>query len=86
MGLISACISGLGLPSFVFLEGNVINSFDPSVSRDEALKNMLEILYIYIGIGSGVWILSYLFYSKLIIFSERVAKTTRREYLRSVLK
>ena len=86
MGLIFACITGLGLPSFIFLVGDVINSFDPSVSRAEALKTMLKILYIFIGIGSGVWILSYLFYSKLIIFSERVAKTTRREYLRSVLR
>jgi hypothetical protein len=51
MGLIFACITGLGLPSFVFLVGDVINSFDPSVSRAEALKTMLKILYIFIGIG-----------------------------------
>ena len=48
MGLIFACITGLGLPSFVFLVGDVINSFDPSVSRAEALKTMLKILYIFI--------------------------------------
>ena len=85
IGWIAACITGLGLPSFVFLIGNVINSFDPS-KTDGLLDKIKTLAIIFTCIGVGIWIFSYIFYSFLTITSERMIKTIKIAYLEAILR
>jgi len=85
IGWISACITGLGMPSFVFLMGEIIDSMNPNISPKESLRMLTGVTIWMIGIGAGIWIFTYFMYSFLIIYSERVAKKTRVQYLRAIL-
>lgn len=88
IGWASAAICGLGMPSFVFLIGDVIDAFDPRItgSKEEMLSVIEEMCLIFACVGVGIWILSYVNYAFLIIFSERVTKRIRISYLESILK
>mmetsp|Transcript_10621 Transcript_10621/g.17848 ORF Transcript_10621/g.17848 Transcript_10621/m.17848 type:complete len:339 (+) Transcript_10621:8-1024(+) len=86
VGWVAAVITGLGLPSFVFLFGDVVDSFGPTVTPEEALEEIEVICLIFVIIGVGIQIFGYMFYAFLLIFSERVAKRTRIAYLRAILK
>ena len=85
-GWTSACITGLGLPSFVFLMADVINAFGPSVTPEEALEELEWVCLLMIIIGIGIWIFGYFFYAFLLIFSERVAKRIKVAYLSAILR
>lgn len=76
-----ALISGCGLPSFVFLIGWVIDSFDPSTTEEDRDEIISLMALIFTLIGVGLWIFSTFYYSAFIIFSERVIKRTRVRYL-----
>jgi hypothetical protein len=51
VGLFCACLTGLGLPSFVFLIGDVINAFNPNSSNADALAEIKTISLIFLFIG-----------------------------------
>lgn len=80
-----ACVTGCGMPSFVFLIGNVIDSFKPDTSVDETIKTINTISLIFTLVGIAIWCFSFVMYSFLLLFSERVAKKTRTKYLESIL-
>ena len=87
LGWLAAFITGLGLPSFVFLIGDVINSFDPYKTDANELLNKIKLIsLIYTIIGIGIFIFSYVFYSFLLISSELMVQTIRKKYLESILK
>ena len=71
-GLISAALCGLGLPSFVFLFGDIADSFEGGMPPAEILKSISNVAKILSIIGLGVWLGSYLFFTFLIIASERI--------------
>ena len=82
IGWIAACLSGLGMPSFVFLIGNVIDSFDVTrTSKDDMLTVIKRMCWILVLIGTFVWIMTYTYYANLLYFSEVVSKKTRVKYL-----
>jgi len=82
IGWLSAVVAGCGMPSFVFLIGDVIDSFDPyKVSKDEMLDTISFMSFLFTMVGIGVWITSYIDYAFLLMFSERVAKRIRIAYL-----
>ena len=85
-GIISAIIAGMGLPSFIFLLGDVMDSYDPLANRSESLKTIRKITAYFVYIGIAIWITSYLFYGLLILFSESVSRKTRFNYLRKILE
>lgn len=85
-GWISAMITGCGMPSFVFLIGNVIDSFKPTTSPDETVDTISLMSLIFTLVGIAVWIFSLVMYSFLLMFSERVVKKTRTKYLTSILR
>ena len=85
IGLFNAALTGVALPSFVFLIGDIIDAFDPESDRKEALEDVKRLTLIFVYIGVAVWITSYFFYGFLIVFSERVAKRTRLAYLKHLL-
>lgn len=85
-GWLAACLTGLGIPSFIFLIGDVIDSFSPTNSKEDTLNKIKQITLIFTLIGIGVWIFGFIFYGFLLTFSEKVARRTRVAYLKAILK
>lgn len=83
IGHLAAVITGVGLPSFVFLMGNVIDSF---ASFDEVLDSIKRISLILVLIGIAIWFFSYIYYAFLLMFSELVGYKLRVEYFRAILR
>jgi ATP-binding cassette, subfamily B (MDR/TAP), member 1 len=86
IGWMSACITGCGMPSFVFLIGNVIDSFKPTTSVEDTIDTISQMSLIFTLVGIAVWIFSLVMYSFLLLFSERVVKKTRVKYLEAILR
>jgi ATP-binding cassette subfamily B (MDR/TAP) protein 1 len=84
-GWISASIAGLGMPSFVFLFGDIIDSLNPALSPQKQFEQMIPLTLIMIGIGAGIWIFSFAFYGALIHFSESISNKIKIAYLKAVL-
>ena len=84
-GWMSACITGCGMPSFVFLIGNIIDSFKPTTKDEDTLETISQMSLIFTLVGIAVWFFSYIMYSFLLLFSERVVRKTRVNYLKAIL-
>lgn len=82
----AAVITGLGLPSFVFLIGDLIDSFGPYVSPEDSLKKIKDLALIFTYVALGIWFFATCYYGFLILYSERVALRTRLTYLKRVLE
>jgi ATP-binding cassette subfamily B (MDR/TAP) protein 1 len=82
-GYLSSIITGLGLPSFVFLFGDIVDSFGPKSTN--VVKSLTPICLAMTLIGIGIWITTYIYFASLVIMSERVGKKTRVAYLKAVL-
>ena len=77
----AACVTGCGMPSFVFLIGNIIDSFKPTTKVEDTLDTISTMSLIFTCVGFAVWFFSYIMYSFLLLFSERVIRKTRTRYL-----
>jgi ATP-binding cassette subfamily B (MDR/TAP) protein 1 len=88
IGISMSLVTGLGLPSFVFIFGDVINSFgNPDLdSNSDFIAPFRKLSIELTVIGVGIWITSYLYFTSCIILSERIGKKTKVAYLRSILK
>lgn len=86
VGWIASSIAGLGMPTFVFLIGDIIDSFNPTTKPEDMLDTISTMCLIFTCVGIAVWIFSYLDYCFLLMFSERIARKTRIAYLESILK
>jgi ABC-type multidrug transport system fused ATPase/permease subunit len=87
IGWISACFTGLGMPSLVFLFGNIVDSFDSNTNDlDQMISGVKRMCWILCLIGGFIWIVTYVYYTCLLIFSERVTKKTKVEYVKAILK
>ena len=84
IGYGAAMLTGLGLPSFVFLFGNIINSFGPN--EKDVLSVIRPISIQFACIGVAIWILTYVYYTFLIVVSEKIGKKTKVAYLKSILQ
>jgi hypothetical protein len=82
-GYLFAIITGILSPAFIILQGNIVNDFNNSPQAIAAIKKSSLTFLI---IGFMLWVSSYLFYSILIILSERLGRKTKLAYLRSILK
>ena len=82
-GYASSILAGLGLPSFVFLFGDIVDSFGPTAT--DIIGSISTICLAMTLIGAGIWVMGYVYVTSLAIMSERVGKKTRIAYLRSVL-
>lgn len=86
LGILWAILSGLGLPSFVFLFGDIADSFQQGADSKEVLEKITRISKILTVIGLGIWVGCYIFFSFLTIASERIGLKTKTSYLRSILR
>lgn len=76
-------ITGLGLPSFVFIFGDIVNVYTDDNNILDAIRPMC---IQFLAIGAAIWATSYCFYALLVIMSERIGKKTRVAYLRAILQ
>lgn len=86
IGWISSMIAGLGMPSFVFLIGDVIDSFNMTTDPEDMIDTISLMSLIFSLVGVAVWITCYISYAFLLMFSERVAKKTRIKYLEAIIR
>ena len=82
LGYATAIITGAGLPSFVFLFGDVIDEFGGSTDIVEAIRPIVIELLV---IGAFIWLTSYFYFAFLVIMSERLGRKTRVAYLKAIL-
>ena len=80
-GYFMSIITGLGLPSFVFFFGDIINTF----AGDNILENIKPSCIQFAAIGSVIWVTSYFYYALLVIMAEHVGQKTRVAYLKAIL-
>ena len=71
-GFIAAVSCGLGLPSFVFLFGDIADSFEKGEQATDILSSIEYLSKSLTFIGLGVWVCSYIFFTFFIIASERI--------------
>lgn len=82
LGYFTSIITGLGLPSFVFLFGDIVDDFGAKQDIIEAIRPVAIELCI---IGVFIWITSYSYFVFLVMVSERIGKKTRVAYLKAIL-
>lgn len=71
----------------MFLIGSVINSFNENdTDKFEMVDSVNELCLIFSLVGVGVFVMSYLYSSFLLIASERIVKQIKLKYLASILK
>jgi hypothetical protein len=79
-GYFSAIATGIAMPSFVFIMGDILNSFG-----DNALEAIKRQCLIMVYIGLAVWVTSYFYYASLVAMAERVGRKTKINYLKAIL-
>ena len=72
LGFISATLCGFGLPSFVFLFGNIADSFGGQLNPDAVLDAITGVSKSLTLIGLAIWFGSYIFYAFFVIASESI--------------
>ena len=83
-GYVFAITTGLGLPSFTFLFGDIVVNFtDPTKSIADSINPLALQLTI---IGGVMMATSYIYFVFLVIMAERIGKKTRVAYLNAILK
>jgi ATP-binding cassette, subfamily B (MDR/TAP), member 1 len=83
LGYFFSIVTGIGLPSFVFLFGDITDEFGNSFDIVDAIRPIAIELCI---IGGVVWVTSYFYFVLLVIMSERIGMKTRVAYLRAILQ
>ena len=63
IGWTSAVVTGVGIPSSVFLIGGIIDSFDPTNSLNATIRTTSIMCIIQSVIGIIVWVLGFVMYS-----------------------
>lgn len=85
-GHFSAFVSGAIVPvTFAYLVGNAFDIFNPKLSKDEFKSAMMTLVIEYCSIGLGLLLFSYLYYTLLLIFANRVAQRLKEIYLEKIL-
>jgi hypothetical protein len=86
IGFTSAICCGLGLPSFVFLFGDIADNFTGNAPPENILNSIKRVSKLLTIIGLAVWLCSYIYFTFLIMASERIGQKTKIRYLESILK
>lgn len=83
LGYFFSFASGIGMPSFSYLLGDVMVNFtDPNIDLLEGIK---PVIYRFVGVGCGMFLSAYFYYIFLAIMAERIGKKTRVAYFKAIL-
>jgi ATP-binding cassette subfamily B (MDR/TAP) protein 1 len=85
LGWTAALIGGIGLYSYVFLIGDIFDSFKQTTKVEDTIKIISRISLVLTLVGFVSWVFSYLAYSCLLLFSDRVTKKIKVKYLKAIL-
>ena len=80
-----AIITGFALPAFSYLMGDALDSFG-GASKEAQYDRIRVKVIIFVVIASITWIISYLYWSLLVIFSLRVSRRIKERYIEAILK
>ena len=70
LGYFFSVASGIGMPSFAYLLGDVMVNFtDPNLDLLEGIK---PVIFRFIGVGCGMFVSAYFYYIFLAIMAERI--------------
>ena len=83
IGFMTAVLTGIALPSFTFLFGSIVNSFDPNTKN--VVDDVRPLCINLVEIGLIAWVTTYIYYTCLIIVAERIGRKTRVAYLKAIL-
>lgn len=86
VGHICAALTGFAIPIFSFLFGDVLDGFSPDNSRDAQMAKIRNITIEFVCIATGLWIVSYLYWSLLLNFSLILSRRIKERYLAAILK
>ena len=85
-GWVFTSFTGFLLPSFIWLFGDVFDSFDPDVDPLETRDRIRNIFYIMLGLSVIVVITSTLQYATLAAASSQIASRIKQKYLEAILR
>ncbi|CDW88003.1 abc transporter family protein [Stylonychia lemnae] len=84
LGFLFAFCTGAGMPSLVFLFGDIVNVFQDG--NDHSVVDAIKTTVITLAvIGVVIWAASYMYFVFLVAMSERIGKKTRVNYLQGIL-
>ena len=86
VGLFASVLTGLAMPSFVILLGEVTNSFDPTSSASDTLEEIEFISMIFAIVSVAIWVITYVYFAFFAIISENTGFEFRSHYLHAILK
>lgn len=85
IGAICSGLTGLSLPSFALVFGEVVQTFDPA--NGSSLEDlMVALLKNILVVAAIIWVLAYLNYALMQMSAEQLTIKLRGQYLRSLLK
>jgi hypothetical protein len=84
-GWFFACLTGIGMPVWAVLIGDLFDAFGP-VDPVEAFETIKFFSWIIFFVGLAQWITSYIYWSCLLIFAERVARKIKIKYLEAIFQ
>jgi ABC-type multidrug transport system fused ATPase/permease subunit len=86
LGFGFAILTGAGMPSMVFLLGNIIDSFSVPGQTTSIFEAVRVTVIAMVSIGAFIWFVTYIYFVSLVIMAERITKKTRVAYLRAILR
>mmetsp|Transcript_21964 Transcript_21964/g.16313 ORF Transcript_21964/g.16313 Transcript_21964/m.16313 type:complete len:100 (+) Transcript_21964:203-502(+) len=86
VGWFFAGLAGLGMPSFVFLMGEILDAYSPYIEAKEMEDTINRTCLAMLLIGVYLAITNYFYFSSLLSFSERVSNKMRIRYLQAILQ
>ena len=85
VGAFCSALTGLALPSFALVFGEVVETFDPR--NGSTLEDlMIALLKNILAVAGTIWVLAYLNFSLMQMSAEQLTIKLRGMYLRSLLK
>ena len=85
-GWFFAAITGMILPSFFWMIGDVFDSFNPSKEPSQTLEEILTIFYIIVGLCITITITATVYFSCLAKASSMIAARIKQHYLAAILR
>ncbi|CDW89499.1 abc transporter [Stylonychia lemnae] len=86
IGTLSAITTGVLLPLFSILSGQLADTFDPK-NTPEDIKQAMNVVSAYIALlGFGTWLFAYIYFSFWQHVAENIAFNLRVKYLKAILQ
>lgn len=86
LGGVAAFVAGAAMPSMALLFGDLTDTFNPANTEADPLDEIARIAIIFLVIGLGAWLLSYIFFAFFLTIAAKTAAQFKVHYLSSILK